>query len=133
MDNCVLSSVTGDIRVSGNLQLADVKTTSGDIHLSGTIHQVVVKTVTGDITAELQTMPDAKQLESVSGDIKVVLPENDGFTIQYKRMAGDLKSDFNLMTSLNSKSGNAVYRNGELRVYYYETISGDIKILRQKV
>jgi len=131
MDNCVLTSVSGNIEVSGALQLADIKTTSGDMELSGDIRQLVLKTVSGDIETRLSSLPDTCEAESVSGDVKLMIPENDGFTIQYKRVSGDLRSDFNLMTSLNSKSGFAVYRNGDAHTYQLSTVSGDIKILRR--
>ena len=103
----------------------------GDIELDGVISDLCLKTVSGDVDARLTDVPNAIQAESVSGDIKIYMPENDGFTLNYKRVSGDIRSDFNLLTSINSKDGYGVYRSGELRTYTVSTISGDIKLLKR--
>ena len=71
------------------------------------------------------------QLSAVSGDTKLWLPDNDGFALQYTRVSGDLRSDFDLKTSLNAKNGTAVYLEGGNRTYSMNSVSGDLRIYRR--
>ena len=71
------------------------------------------------------------ELNTVSGDTRLYLPDNDGFTLRYQRVSGDVRSDFNLKTSLSDKSGTAVYLEGGGRNYSMQTVSGDLRIYRR--
>lgn len=124
-------STSGDLEISGAVKELEVKTSSGDIELDGMIACLTAKTISGDLDARLSDVPQAIRIDTVSGDSKLYLPENEGFTLNYKRVSGDIKSDFNLLTSINSKEGHGVYRDGNLRTFFIGTVSGDIKLLKR--
>lgn len=126
-----ISSTSGDIDVNGNFNVIEMHSTSGDVEFDGFTDNVFSKTISGDMSMRISNVPNSLQGDSVSGDIKVYVPDNDGFTLNYKRVSGEIKSDFNLMTSINSRDGNGVYRDGSLRTYRLKTVSGDIKILKR--
>lgn len=126
-----IATISGDIACRAQTGHIEISSTSGDTELFGMNADSAVQTVSGDITLRFDDMPGALRAKSTSGDIKLFIPENDGFAINYNRVSGDLRSDFNLMTSLNERSGTAVYRNGSERVYDISTISGDIKIYKR--
>lgn len=148
-ESLTLESISGDIDISGNVDTLDIHTKSGDVDLrnmvveslfldkisgdctfAGSLLSAAIKSKSGDTRIQTHTLPHNFSIDSVSGDIRLALPENDGFSIQYKRVSGSFKSDFNLMTSLNSRNGTAVYKGGSETPYTISAISGDIHVVR---
>ena len=72
-----------------------------------------------------------ERVETVNGDVNLYLPDNDGFSLEYHRVNGDVRSDFDLQTSLNDKNGIAVYLGGGDRQYKLTTVNGDLRIYRR--
>lgn len=126
-----LLSTSGDLEVSGEICELQLQTVSGDCDFRGTAGRVTVKSTSGDVTLKLDNVPDGLELNTVSGDTRLTLPDNDGFFLHYKRVSGDVRSDFNLKTSLSDKSGTAVYLSGADRHYSMQTVSGDLRIYRR--
>lgn len=126
-----LLSTSGDLEVSGEICELQLQTVSGDCDFRGTAGRVTVKSTNGDVTLKLDNVPDGLELNTVSGDTRLTLPDNDGFFLHYKRVSGDVRSDFNLKTSLSDKSGTAVYLSGADRHYSMQTVSGDLRIYRR--
>ena len=126
-----IHTTSGDVTLTGNCCEVHVQTVSGDFDFDGTADKLFAKSTSGDFTLHLRNMPCAMELNTVSGDTKLYLPDNDGFTLRYQRVSGDVRSDFNLKTSLNDKSGTAVYLEGGGRTYSMQTVSGDLRIYRR--
>ena len=131
VDECTIKTTSGEIEVNGSVREIEVSTVSGDMELDGAFESLKHRSTSGDAQIYYGNVPFEMNITTVSGDVKIAMPESDGFTLNYKRISGGIKSDFNLMTSLNSKSGTAVYRDGELRTYSIYTTSGDIKLLKR--
>lgn len=124
-------TVSGNANCSGLTGMVCAESTSGDITLSGTPTQISAKMISGDLNLRCAAMPQSLDATTISGDLRMTLPENEGFSIRYRKVSGSLQSDFNLMTTLNSREGEAVYRDGTLRpAYSFSTTSGDIRISR---
>lgn len=126
-----VSTVSGDVDLTGHMEELRMNTVSGDVDLCGSSRSLTVNTTTGDMSLRLDNMPDRLDLSAVSGDTKLWLPDNDGFALQYTRVSGDLRSDFDLKTSLNAKNGTAVYLEGGNRTYSMTSVSGDLRIYRR--
>ncbi len=127
-----IQTVSGDVRTSGAFDQLKVSSVSGDCDVSGTAKSLVINTTSGDLGIHLTDMPQELKMDTVSGDTRLHLPDNDGFTLRYQRVSGDVRSDFDLKTSLNAKSGTAVYLSGGSgRDYSMQTISGDLRIFRR--
>lgn len=94
--------------------------------LSGRIGEVRCDTVSGSIT--LEPGADIRQIraESVSGSIRVRLPENEGFTARYSTSDGRFNCDF--PAQIKDKH-EAVYGNGAARIDL-SAVSGEIRIER---
>lgn len=144
-----IESISGDVGLSGRADSADIRTKSGDLDLhsmsvgelsidkiagdlifSGQVSTVSVKSKSGDTHLVTQSLPNKLSIDSISGNVRITFPENSGFSLTYSRVSGNLKSDFNLMTPLNSRSGTAVYKNGREPAFTISTVSGDITIKR---
>lgn len=126
-----LDTVSGDVDMTGHVQDLRMVTISGDFDLSGTANRLSLQTTSGDLSLRLDNVPDGLDVTSVSGDTKLWIPDNDGFSLRYNRVSGDLRSDFDLKTSLNAKSGTAVYLEGGSRTYSMQSVSGDLRIYRR--
>lgn len=126
-----VGTVSGDVDATGHMESLRMGTVSGDMDLCGTCRDLTAKTTTGDMSLRLDNVPDNLELSAVSGDTKLWLPDNDGFALQYNRVSGDLRSDFDLKTSLNAKNGTAVYLEGGNRTYSMNSVSGDLRIYRR--
>lgn len=126
-----VKTTSGDIHLSGACERTELATVSGDIDVEGSAQMLQMKSVSGDLEATLDNMPAELALETVSGDTKLRLPDNAGFSLRYQRISGDIRSDFDLRTSLNAKSGTAVYLDGGNCTYSMKTVSGDLRIYRR--
>ena len=126
-----IHSTSGDVEVSGLVCDLKIHTVSGDCDFRGAVERVTAKSTSGDVTLKLENVPGELNVTTVSGDTKLYLPDNDGFYLHYKRVSGDVRSDFNLKTSLSDKSGTAVYLTGADRHYTMQTVSGDLRLYRR--
>jgi len=126
-----ITTVSGDVSLDGGLGEVDVQSVSGDIGLGGSLSSVSLHTTSGDASLRLTAVPERLDAESVSGDVTIYLPDNDGFVLRYKRVSGDLRSDFALTTSFGSKSGYATYKDNSAREYSMSTVSGDLKLMKR--
>ena len=128
---CELVSTSGDIQLSGECQQVLLQTVSGDCLFNGTTQKLQARSTSGDHNLRMKAMPSAMEMHTVSGDTQLYLPDNDGFILHYQRISGDVRSDFQLKTSLSDKSGTAVYLTGADRHYSMQTVSGDLRIYRR--
>ena len=126
-----LHTVSGDIELSGKLGELQLMTVSGDGSVNASIRKISGKSTSGDLSLTLDTMPEELSLTNVSGDLRLVLPDNDGFTLHYQRVSGEVRSDFDLKTTLSDRQGTAVYLSGGNRSYHVQTVSGDLRIRRR--
>lgn len=128
---CQVETISGDVDLSGSVSRLQLQTVSGDCTFRGTADQVNAKTTSGDHALRMENVPGQMDIATVSGDTRLYLPDNDGFHLHYQRISGDVRSDFNLKTSLSDKSGTAVYLTGADRHYSLQTVSGDLRIYRR--
>lgn len=144
-----IESISGDIEIGGNIDSADINVKSGDIKLrdvsagsltveqisgaltfSGSLRTLSARSKSGDTNINTRTLPEALSIESISGDVRLALPENDGFSIQYRQTSGDFKTEFDMLAPLNSRSGTASYKGEPQPLYTISLVSGDIRIAR---
>jgi DUF4097 and DUF4098 domain-containing protein YvlB len=118
--------------VSGNIQIDNaaveelkLEAVSGDINFIGNADDVDAETVSGTINLTSHTCPHTLDFESVSGDIKLRIPENDGFELRLETVSGDFSCAF----PTTKERKEYVYKNGRAD-FKVETVSGDIKIER---
>ncbi len=128
---CKIETISSDVDISGSLCQGELKTVSGDVDFRGSVKDLTVNSTSGDLELKLENVPETMSLSTVSGDTRLYLPDNDGFYLHYNRVSGDVRSDFNLKTSLSDKSGTAVYLSGADRHYAMKTVSGDLRIYRR--
>lgn len=127
-DSLDLISVSGDITVAGSgFNHIDIESVSGDIEYSGIFLDFQAETVSGNCEIASDIACEEIEFESVSGNLKMTLPENMGFTLNLDSVSGDLITDIAVSSSKSSKT----YGNGECSISS-DTVSGDVHIEHSK-
>ena len=102
------------------------ETSSGDIELSAEYtDELQAESSSGDKVIRLAEMPSDTSIEASSGNIKLYLPEDAGFTAEIDTASGDIDYEFPM-----KKTGDETYvcGNGDSKLSI-ETSSGDIELL----
>lgn len=90
-----LDSVSGggDFR-DCTLRELNVDTTSGSVSLTGSADILDFDVVSANCAAELTVAPREVTMNSVSGNLELVLPEDAGYTANLDALSGEIYSDF---------------------------------------
>ena len=123
------SSTSGDISIRDYTGNMDAGTISGDISMIGgkDNEDIYASSVSGDIYIEQDKVSQMK-IESTSGDVRVVLPEESTFYLDVNTISGDIKQDFPLkVISSGRRELEGSVGDGSERIMI-NTISGDVTI-----
>lgn len=124
------STTSGKIRLSGvQAEKANLDTVSGDVSYQGSAKKFDASTISASVQAELAACPEEADLDSVSGCLTLVIPENSGFEVDYSSVSGNFSSDFPVTTG-SGKSGRAKYSSGSAS-FQFSTTSGDMRVLKK--
>lgn len=81
-DDASLQSISGFIRISeGQIVDLSASTVSGNLEVSGEVTRLSVESVSGTSRTILNNLPKELDMESVSGDIHLAMPDNNGFDL----------------------------------------------------
>lgn len=118
--------------VSSKLQVAvekikelNINTVSGDVAVEGGYENLEYEGVSGNLDMKLSEAPKTIDAETVSGEIKLAIPENEGFEADYDLVSGDFKCEFPVTPSKN----HVVYKK-PASSFEFESVSGDISIVK---
>lgn len=120
--------------VSGVMELKDIQadelslsTISAKITCTGAAREISLETTSGNCALELTEHSKKIDLDSVSGDLELILPKAAGFTLRLDTVSGKFRSDFDYSIP---KDDTYVSGDGSCTVSA-DTISGNVNI-RQK-
>ena len=121
-----IETVSGGIHAV-NLRLgeADLQTVSGEISFTGAARDLKTETISGTCTAEITEVPQSIQMDSVSGNLNVTLPEAAGFQLNWDTVSGKIQADQALTME---KEGQYRSGNGKCQIRA-ETVSGNLRFL----
>lgn len=113
-DGCISDSLTAD-------------TTSGSITYDGALRSFDCHSISGAVRVALSKMlTDDSFAETVSGSVRITLPENDGFILRYDTVSGRVHDEFS-GSSIGHGSGEFTYKtNGP--IVSLKTVSGSISV-----
>lgn len=112
-ENCTVSSL-------------DVDTASGDVTFTGSLSELDFEAASASFTGVLENVPDQVNMDSMSGDLTLTLPEDAGFTVSLDAMSSDFSSDFPTV----KKNKSYVCGDGHCKIDV-SAMSGDVSILKQ--
>lgn len=101
----------------------DMDTASGDIIYSGELDSLSISAMSANCEITLYNVPRQIDLDSMSGDLDLTLPEDCGFTVSMDAMSSDFYSDF----KTTSSKGHHVHGDGRCRIDI-DAMSGDVSI-----
>lgn len=104
----------------GNMEL---DTASGDVRFTGKLDSLKCNAMSANCEITVNNVPKRIDLESMSGDLDITLPEDCGFTVSMDGMSSDFSSDFQTTTT----NGHYVHGDGSCRINV-EAMSGDVTI-----
>jgi len=105
----------------------DLDTASGDVTFSGSLNILDCDAASAGIYAQLSNVPARMDMDTMSGDLEITLPEHAGFTVSIDSISGDFSTDFE-----TSKHGDRyVCGDGSCHIQV-DAMSGDVAIWKNK-
>lgn len=122
-----IDTTSGNIKIdSASVVKAEVGSVSGDVGINDSdIISLDIETVSGKIYYSAASAKTMKSIdaESVSGDIKILLPEDAGFEAKLSSVSGDFDTDFACVRK------DKIYTCGDGSIKISaDTTSGDLEI-----
>lgn len=115
---------SGDCRfVNCQIDELELDTASGKVAFSGTLNSLVCDAASADCVIHVTNVPRHIEMNSASGDLELMLPENCGFTLDLTALSGSFRSDF----TTTSQNGNYVFGDGSCRINV-SALSGNVNI-----
>lgn len=106
-----------------NVNAFNLETVSGGVDYQGQLKTLDCESVSGDCKVLVTNYPDYINLEGVSCDLTLYLPEDCGFISSMETASGDYTTDF----PANYENGKMVFGDGRCKVKI-SSISGDMII-----
>ena len=93
-----LSSVSGDVKVTGVSGKLHASAVSGDVHVIDVSGSVSASAVSGDVKVEINRLDgsDDMKFSTVSGDVNVLLPGSLDADVDMSSFSGSIKTDFQI-------------------------------------
>ena len=101
----------------------DIDTASGDIRFIGSLDTLSCDAASASVYAVLSNIPSRLDIDTMSGDLDITIPEDAGFTITMDTMSSEFSSDFDTTV----KNGKQVCGDGRCRINI-SAMSGDVAI-----
>lgn len=103
----------------------EVDTASGDLFYNGQLETLKVSSMSANCEVVLTNAPKQIDMDSMSGDLFLTLPEDCGFSVDMNAMSSDFSTDFETVTT----NGRHVHGDGRCRIDI-EAMSGDVCIYK---
>lgn len=113
----------------------DVDTASGDVHFTGSLKKLECDAASASFTGILTNVPSQIEMESMSGGLDLILPEDAGFTVITEGVDCNVTSDFPITCSGTHHGGHHdncdakthTHGDGACRIEM-SALSGDVRI-----
>ena len=128
-----ISSVSGDVKVTGITGRLNASAVSGDVHITDVSGSVSASAVSGDVKVEITRLDgsDDMKFNTVSGDVSVMLPGNLDADVDMSSFSGSIKTDFAIEVRSerfgSRNSARAKLGDGSRRLKM-STVSGDLSL-----
>ena len=100
-----------------------METVSGNLDFNGSLDKLDFNGVSAQANLVLINQPKSIQLESVSGDLNLTLPEDCGFTLDKDSLSGRVSSEL----ETTEKDGKIVHGDGSCKIEV-EGVSSSVHI-----
>ncbi len=107
--------------IANSINTANV---SGNTEIMASTSELKAEAVSGKVYLSTTHIPEKTYIETVSGKVDIFIPENDGFSLNFETVSGNLDCEF---SPLMGEKGQKKYKNGE-KTLNIETVSGKLNI-----
>ena len=101
----------------------DIETVSGNVCITGSVNIFSCEAVSADCRLELSNQPSSITVESISGDLELLLPADCGFSCSKDTVSGSFHTDFDC----TSNGDVYVHGDGTCQIKV-NAVSGDVQI-----
>ena len=125
-----INGVSGNVESSNlNLKALECGMISGDVKLSrSTIDRFNCASVSGDLDIGFSQQTPDIEVETISGDVEVEIPEETGFRLDWSTVSGDIQNDFPIIISSSSRNSLIGTFGDPMSEITVQTVSGDLKL-----
>lgn len=126
-------TVTGEINIADNEGEVRVRSTSGSISVERMNGNLAAATTSGNIVSDFTDVTTGIYLETVSGNVNLTIPADNGYDIKGKALQFDISGIQQASITRQSRGmneRNIVLRDGDIPVQM-STVSGTIRVLEK--
>lgn len=124
-DKIEIDTVSGGANLKNiKTEKLDIDTVSGSIKAAGEFTELESDSVSGDVTVSSATPLKKLDCDSTSGNIRLTIPKNSGFTLKADTVSGDLSCG---LPTVSESKNRRVCGDGSAD-FETETVSGDLII-----
>jgi len=102
----------------------DMDTAAGDVSFTGSLNSLDFDSATASFNGVFSNVPKQIDMDGMSGDLDLTLPENAGFTLTMDSMSSHFRSDFSYS---ETRKGTYVSGDGACHIDM-DAMSGDVYI-----
>ena len=130
--NLELNGVSGELSVRDHTGRITAHTVSGDVTATGDITRFNADGVSGNVLLDISGTPDEVNVNSVSGDLTLRIPDAVGARYRINTVSGRMQLDNAVLHGPAGKgfSGTTGTLNGSWVDVSVNTVSGDVSVLR---
>jgi len=121
-----LTTVSGGIRVDNHRGPLSLTSVSGAMEVRGGLGSLHAASTSGTISVELDELAGDCRCKTVSGTVRVALPEDASFQLQAKSISGTMQAEV-AGVSVSERALTASVNGGE-HLVKVDTVSGDVHI-----
>ena len=124
-DKIEIDTVSGGANLKNiKTEKLDIDTVSGNIKAAGEFTELESDSVSGDVTVSSATPLKKLDCDSTSGNIRLTIPKNSGFTLKADTVSGDISCG---LPAVSESKNRRVCGDGSAD-FETETVSGDLII-----
>jgi len=121
-----VETVSGCVRVTGDLEAAELSSVSGGVELLGSVQKARLSSISGNVRLESSLLPEHMTLTSKSGSCEARLPADRSFSLDFVTASGQFHSDL----PLRRTSRGVIFGGGSAQAFQMSTVSGNIGLWR---
>ena len=124
-DKIEIDTVSGGANLKNiKTEKLDIDTVSGNIKAAGEFTELEIDSVSGDVTVSSATPLKKLDCDSTSGNIRLTIPKNSGFTLKADTVSGDISCG---LPTVSESKNRRVCGDGSAD-FETDTVSGDLII-----
>ncbi len=110
--------------VSSEIGKLDLDTASGDIYFDGSVTNLELDAASANCQFIISNFPKSLRFEMASGDVELILPDDQGFTCNVDTLSGSIHNHY----AEHHKKGSYTHGDGSCRIEI-NAVSGDVTIM----